>query len=532
MRPVLTANEAREVDRIAIEDFGFDSTLLMENAGRSIATFLDTLQAESKTVTIICGKGNNGGDGFVAARHLRDMNWRVTVVFVDETDEFTEETFYAFELLTAVVRDISIFKYKDVEQLKELLAPSFVILDALLGTGSKGEPRFPYDEIIVTLNEEAGIKVSIDIPSGLDPDTGNGGIVFRADYTVALCTLKRGYFYGKGMESRGMIDAGYIGFHADSLELDENWKLYELSDVRSVIPSKSRTINKYSCGGPVVIAGSNRYPGSATLAYMASFNSGSGSPVIFTSEKAAAVLLGKLPEAVVTEFPVNFNSEYVKSVFDALIKKDVLLVGPGIGISPETTIALEKILKIENRLVILDADALVPLHDGNYTNYNLRGKILLPHTGEFARILGKPLSIVEQDIFQAAENFAKETGCILVLKHSTVFISTSVDVNFILDSGTIELAKFGTGDGIAGVIASTFAQLLALPAIEVEEVMNLLMEQHPETLEFFASRIADAIHTFNLSALLLGKDSPGEVISASTIIKNLPVAIKKIEELT
>ncbi|GAB1349634.1 hypothetical protein MASR1M107_18480 [Ignavibacteriales bacterium] len=177
MRPVLTANEAREVDRIAIEDFGFDSTLLMENAGRSIATFLDTLQAESKTVTIICGKGNNGGDGFVAARHLRDMNWRVTVVFVDETDEFTEETFYAFELLTAVVRDISIFKYKDVEQLKELLAPSFVILDALLGTGSKGEPRFPYDEIIVTLNEEAGIKVSIDIPSGLDPDTGNGGIV-------------------------------------------------------------------------------------------------------------------------------------------------------------------------------------------------------------------------------------------------------------------------------------------------------------------------------------------------------------------
>ena len=530
MRLVLNAAEAREADRIAIEDFGFESMILMENAGRSVAAFLETIQAETKTVAIICGKGNNAGDGFVAARHLRDMHWRVTVVFVDDPDEFSEDAGNAFELLTEVAGDISIFQYQSVTQLKELIASSYVIVDALLGTGSKGEPRYPYDEIIVALNELRAVKVAIDIPSGLDPDTGNGGIVFEAHYTVALCTLKKGYFYGKGMDCRGVIDYGYIGIKEDLLELEGNWSLYEMSDVRSVVPAKKRTINKYTSGGPVIVAGSNRYPGSASLVYQAAFYSGSGSPIIFTSEKASAVLMTNVPEAVINEFPVNFNSDSIKAVYDALEKKEVLLAGPGIGRSPETTVALEKILAMNNRLVILDADALAPLHGGNYKNYDLKGKILLPHTGEFAKIIGKPLELIEKNIFKAVEDFTKETGCILVLKHAAIFISTPVGVNYIIDSGMDALAKFGTGDGLAGVIASTFAQLLALPALEIEEITGLLSEQHFDTMEFFASRIADAIHTYNLSAIILAKDSPGVFISASSIIKNLPAAMKKIDE--
>jgi len=529
---LFTSEQAKEADQIAKEDFGFESLILMENAGRSVAASLETLQPEHKSVAIICGKGNNGGDGFVAARHLRDQGWIVTVVFVGEPEDFSEDTKYFFDLLTEVPQGIAIFQYKDPEQLKELVSGSLIIVDALLGTGTKGELRYPYDEIVITLNDERGVKVAIDIPSGLDPDTGTGGIVFRAHQTIAMCTYKKGYFYGKGIDNKGTLDYGHIGVRDQDLGLESDWLLYEPTDVRGVIPFRKKTINKYSAGGPVIVAGSNRYPGSASLAYQGAFFSGSGSPILLTSEKAASVLLNQTPEAVVIEFPVNFNSDALKPMFDALGKKDVLLIGPGLGRSPETTVALDKVLKIDDRLVILDADALVPLYNGSFRDYDLRGKILLPHTGEFASILGKPLEEIEENIFDTVEEFTEETGAILVLKHAAVFISTPTGLNYVCDSGTEELAKFGTGDGLAGVIASALAQILALPNVDAVDVIDSIKERNPDTNEIFAGRIADAVHTFNIAAHLLVKDHPGTPVTSSSIVRNIPAAIKKLSEIS
>ncbi|GJQ32407.1 MAG: bifunctional NAD(P)H-hydrate repair enzyme [Ignavibacteriaceae bacterium] len=531
MELIYTAEEARYADIEAIEGLGFDSLILMENAGRSIAAVLEALEPEHRSVAIICGKGNNGGDGFAAARHLRDRNWQVTVVFVGEPEEFSEDSKYFFDILARIPKNIAIFQYKDPDQLRELTGSSLVIIDALVGTGTKGELRYPYDEIVITLNEERGVKIAVDIPSGLDPDTGMGGIVFNAHQTVALCTYKRGFFYGKGIDNKGQLEYGYIGVKDTDLDLESNWFLYEISDVRGIIPYKKKTINKYSAGGPVIVAGSNRYPGAATLAYQGAFFSGSGSPVLLTSEKAASVLLNQTPEAVVIEYPVNFNSEAQKQMLDALAKKDVLLIGPGLGRSPETTIALEKVYQISNKLVILDADALAPLYNGNFRNFDLRGKILLPHTGEFASLLGMPLEEVERNIFSAVEQFVEETGAILVLKHAAVFISSPAGFNYVCDSGTEELAKFGTGDGLAGVIASTLAQILSLPLVESIDVIESLIDLNTETHQIFAGRIADAVHTFNIAAHLLGKDAPGTPITSSSIVRNIPAAIKKISEI-
>ncbi len=523
---LFTAAQAREADITAIEDLGLDSLVLMENAGRSITSWLEVLQVEYKSVAIICGKGNNGGDGFVAARHLRDHGWSVTVIFVGEPEEFSDDAKFYFDIISENPRGISIFQYKDPEQLKELVANSMVVVDALLGTGSKGELRYPYDEVIITLNDEPGVKVAVDIPSGLDPDKGTGGIVFKAHQTVAMGSFKRGYFYGKGIECTGAIEYGYIGYKEEDVDPDSNWWLYQKADVKGINLFKTRTVNKYSAGGPVIVAGSNRYPGAASLVYQGAFHSGSGSPVIFTSDKAAAVLLNQTPEAVVVEYPVNFNSESLKQMFDILEKKDVLLIGPGLGRSPETTMALEKVLQIENKLVMLDADALVPLYNGNYKNYDLHGKILLPHTGEFAAILGQTLDEIEEDIFTAAEKFAMDTGAILVLKHAAVFICTPSGQNYVCDSGSEELAKFGTGDGLAGVIASTLAQFLAYPMFDPSELQEGLREANAVACETYAERIADAVHTFNFSAHLLARDFPGTPVSASTIVKNIPYTIK------
>ncbi|MBK7866289.1 MAG: NAD(P)H-hydrate epimerase [Ignavibacteriales bacterium] len=529
MKLVLTAAEASEQDRVFIEDIGFDSRILMENAGRSVAQFIESLEGEEKNVAIVCGKGNNGGDGFVTARHLRDMGWNVTVIFIGEPEDFTEDSQYFFDIISELQDGILIFQYLNIDQLTDIISTQDVLVDAILGTGSKGELQQPYDEIIMAMNGTFATRVAIDIPTGLNPDTGTGGIIFNALYTVALGSYKRGYYYGKGIDNRGLIEYGYIGAKNSTLETEAGWKLYELNDVSSILLSRRRSVNKYTAGGPVMVAGSNRYPGSAAIVYQAAFTSGSGSPILFTSEKGAAVTLNRIPEAVIHEFSVNFNSEILKSLMDELEKKDVLLIGPGLGRSPETTIALDKILSIENKMVILDADALTPLYNGNYKKYNLNGKILLPHTGEFAKLLGKPLEIIEKDIFQAATDFAQETGCILVLKHAAIFVCHNSGINYILDSGHDCMAKFGTGDGLAGVIASVLAQILVLPQLEVESILDLLKEGHNPTVEFFISRICDAIHTYNISALILVKEQTGLVVSASTIIQNLPVAIKKID---
>lgn len=529
MKAVLTAAQASELDRSYIEDVGFDSMLLMENAGRSVAQFINSLDDAGMNVVIVCGKGNNGGDGFVAARHLRDMRFNVTVVFIGETDDFTEDSQYFFEIISELQGGILIFQYLNTEQLNDILSSQDIIVDAILGTGTKGELRHPYDEIVMAMNDAAGIKIAIDIPTGLNPDTGGGGIIFNANYTVALGAYKRGYFYGKGLDNRGMLNYGYIGIQNIPEQIESPWTLYELNEMMSIRPNKKRSVNKYSAGGPVLVAGSDRYPGSAALVYEAAFTSGSGSPILFTSEKGASVTLNRVPEAVIHEFFTNFNSEILKTLMDVLEKKDVLLIGPGLGRSPETTIALDKILAIDNKLIILDADGLTPLHNGNYKKYDLQGKILLPHTGEFAQIMGKPLEILEEDIFKAAQDFVQETGCILILKHACIFICHSSGVNYILDSGHDSMAKFGTGDGLAGMIASVLSQILAIPNLDVESIIDLIKEGHRSTVEVFVQRISDAIHTYNISALMLVTESSSFAVSASAIIQNLPAAQRKID---
>jgi NAD(P)H-hydrate epimerase len=251
MKAVLTAAQASELDRSYIEDIGFDSMLLMENAGRSVAEFINSLDDVGMNVAIVCGKGNNGGDGFVVARHLRDMRYNVTVVFIGEIEDYTEDSQYFFEIISELQEGILIFQYLNTDQLSEIVGSQDVIVDAILGTGTKGELRQPYDEIVMAMNDAAGIKIAIDIPTGLNPDTGGGGIIFNANYTVALGAYKRGYFYGKGLDNRGILHYGYIGIQNIPSQIENPWGLYELNEMMSIRPNKKRSVNKYSAGGPV-----------------------------------------------------------------------------------------------------------------------------------------------------------------------------------------------------------------------------------------------------------------------------------------
>jgi hydroxyethylthiazole kinase-like uncharacterized protein yjeF len=260
MKAVLTAAQASELDRMYIEDIGFDSMLLMENAGRSVAQFINTLDDVGSNVAIVCGKGNNGGDGFVTARHLRDMAYNVTVVFIGDIEEFTEDSQYFFEIISEVQEGILIFQYLNTDQLSEIISTQDIIIDAILGTGTKGELRQPYDEIVMAMNDAPGIKIAIDIPTGMNPDTGGGGIIFKALYTVALGSYKRGYFYGRGLDNRGLLHYGYLGMQKVPDTIENPWVLYELDEMMSIRPSKKRSVNKYSAGGPVIVAGSDRLP--------------------------------------------------------------------------------------------------------------------------------------------------------------------------------------------------------------------------------------------------------------------------------
>jgi len=179
MIEVYSAKQAAEIDSIAIEERGFERTILMENAGRSVAEAIFNLDIERRSAAVICGKGHNGGDGIVAARHLRENGWEVLVVFIEDPEDFAPDTKYFFDLLVELDSGVSFFQYKDTDQLTELLEDCHLIIDAIFGTGFRGNLTMPYDEIILTLNDQYAMRVAIDIPSGINAGTGYGTIAFK-----------------------------------------------------------------------------------------------------------------------------------------------------------------------------------------------------------------------------------------------------------------------------------------------------------------------------------------------------------------
>lgn len=458
-----TASKAREFDRKAIDETGIPSLVLMEHAAIGCADFLQKAFPEESEFLIFCGPGNNGADGLAIARLLKNRGQNAACL-LDENGPLSPDE--KIQLNAAKNLGIEIHPYG---QVSSLLAGSrqqgnpAVLVDALFGSGlsrpiTEGSA---FDGLIAQINEADLPVVSIDIPSGLDGNTGHAQAAVRADITLALDCLKTGHILDQGPACSGKLEVVDItipeSFHAEDPEqiirIDEDL-------AASLLPSRSPLGYKGKFGKVLMCGGSMAMQGAIAMASEACFHAGCGTLTLFTPKPAARVLASKMDLAMILEAP-HINGYFAKEAagrLDLLVQNYSLLgAGNGIGRGEGAQAVTASVLASDKPLV-LDADGLSCAALQPESLNRKAPLILTPHVGEFSRLSGKTMAEIESDPLGAMDQFMKEhPGVILVLKSDVTFV-TDGHRKFALVHPNSALSKGGSGDVLCGLITGLFAQ--------------------------------------------------------------------------
>jgi NAD(P)H-hydrate epimerase len=359
------------------------------------------------------------------------------------------------------------------------------------------------------LNELNCFKAAVDVPTGLSPDKGYGFTVFNADLTISLGELKKGLFFGSGYSNCGEIVKGDIGIgfsYFDDLSSEEY--LIEPEDALYSLPVKALSAHKYSAGKVLTIAGSGELPGAAVMTSKAALKIGAGSSILCFPKSVRKLIHRNLTEVIVKTYNDDnkeyLSSENISELKDRLKWADTIAIGPGLGRNEETLAAIfELIKKYKKKRLVIDADGIYAMRNNVYKQLNLVDKVLTPHHGEFAALLGIDTDVLEKDILQFGRNFVLETGVYLVLKGAPTIIFLPNGEALINTTGNPGMAKFGTGDVLTGLIAGLLAQQK-----DIEKAL-----------------IA-AIYLHSLAADLLMRDKTEYSYTAIDILEGIPRAIK------
>lgn len=515
MIPLYSPEQVRNADDFAVNKLGIPSIVLMENAARSIYEIMLNYSDYfvNKNIGIVCGKGNNGGDGFALARHLINNGFDVKIVSIGSESELDGDALTNFLItknILAAEQIGNLVHFQTIGDLK-IFRNCSVIVDALLGTGSKGKLSEPLAGIVKYLNSINAFKIAIDVPTGLELETSTCKEIFTADLTITLSEFKTGLFFGKGYAYAGIVEKGSIGIGSLYYKkLITNDYVIEPEDALKGLPQKKKDSHKYSAGKVLVIAGSGQYPGAACFTANAVLKSGAGSSFLAVPKSIKQVAQKKLDAAIT--FPYEDNkTEILRELNFAELKPklecaDVIAVGPGLGREDATLSAVRRIISsFKNKLIVIDADAIYALTNEVYKKINLKKTILTPHHKEFSDLVGISLEELECNIPLYGKQFVNENKCLLVLKGAPTVIFTPKGEMLINSSGNPGMAKFGTGDALTGIIAGFTAQS--------KEIENSLIA---------------AVYLHSLSADLLVETKTEYSFTATDIIENLPNAIKFI----
>ena len=467
---VVTTTQMRELDRLTIEKFGTPSLTLMERAGEGIAAaILERFGvAAKKGVLIVAGKGNNGGDGFVVARLLKRKRIRCEVALLARRDELSPdaaENLRAWVKLKGKVTEVDANK---LDLLSQRVAKNGLLVDAILGTGTKNQVGGLFADAITLMNVSGLPIVAVDIPSGMDSDSGRTlGVAIQAEMTVALGYPKLGEVIHPGLAQAGELVVGDIGI--DSRALAEVAPQIELLDRESVgwlVPRRQADSHKGSYGHLLVVAGARGKTGAAILSCLAAMRSGAGLVTLAAPRALNTIFATSLIE-VMTEAMGNESSEQLETLTHAdwrrlLERKSTLLFGPGIGVSEATQNATHWLLRNLDMPWVIDADGLNNLVlELDHLRQAKTPPILTPHPGEMARLIAKDTTAVNADRIAVARSFATTHRCHVVLKGARTVIATADGKVFINPTGNPGMASGGMGDVLAGIIAALLGQGLS-----------------------------------------------------------------------
>ncbi len=441
------ARDVREMDRIAIEEFGIPGATLMSRAGAAGFVVLGMRWPQARSVAVVCGIGNNGGDGFVLARLAHTAGLKVVVFQVGDAARLHGDALAAAQFLKVVGVPI---KQPDADSLTEF----DVVIDALLGTGLDREVSGEWRAAIDAINRSGAPVLALDIPSGLHSDTGRIlGAAVRAQATISFIGLKQGMFTAAGPDCCGAIEFDNLRLPSEVFSgITSPAVRLASQQMRSLLPSRSRSAHKGDYGHVLVIGGDHGMSGAVRLAAEAASRSGSGLTSVATRSAHAAFISSARPELMC------HGVERTQDLHSLLQRTSVIAIGPGLGQSVWARELFAAVLESHLPLVV-DADALNLLAREPATRDNW---VLTPHPGEAARLLGCTTADIQMDRFQAVQELQQRYGGVCILKGAGTLICNVQEPIAVCDAGNPGMASGGMGDVLTGVIAGLLAQKLSL----------------------------------------------------------------------
>lgn len=472
---LVDSDSMRALDRKAIREFGIKGLVLMENAGRGVADAVEKVLDKDRPgrIAVVAGKGNNGGDGFVSARHLHNRGHDVTVFALAETKEIKGDAGTNARIWERMGgRTICITSGRDLRKNTTLLRHASVIVDAIFGTGLGSEVRGIYGDVIDTINSLEKPVVAVDIPSGMDATTGRVlGRAVRAHLTATMAFAKIGCYLYPGRDYTGRVEVVDIGMPPEVCEGEKiRWNLIDSSMVGRLLGPRRRDTHKGTYGHVLIIGGSTGKSGAVYMAGMGAMRVGTGLATVAVPEGLNPVMEAKTTEVMSHPLPETITGTLGEHALDEtrriLAGKNAVVLGPGLG-TLDMLGFVEKVVSMcaESGLpVVLDADALNSLGTGVSVLKKAAGRgagiVLTPHPGEMSRLLGTDTGEVQADRIGCAERLAEETGAVVVLKGASTVVAASGSI-YINPTGNPGMATAGTGDVLSGMIGGLLAQGLA-----------------------------------------------------------------------
>ena len=507
---IVTAEQMRAIDRKAIEEAGIPGLTLMENAGRAVAEAACrmTQAFPDRPIAIICGRGNNGGDGLVAARHLAAMGRQPQVYLAGRADDVTGDAKANLDRLAEA--GLTAVEIEDTGRVSRACRQAGLIIDALLGTGLSGPVTGLPEKLIEAINDCGRPVLAVDLPSGLNADTGNPmTLAVLADATITLGLPKLGLYLHPGVDYAGRVTIADIGLPPSEIEgevgelVDEEW-------VRMLLPQRRRGAHKGEFGRVLVIAGSAGMTGAAALTAEAALRVGAGWVTVGCPASINDVLEVKLTEAMTFGLPETYDrtldTRALAPILELSKTVDVLAIGPGLSRDPETAVLVRRLVARADRPMVIDADGLNAVADAGMI---LEGEhapmVLTPHPGEMGRLMGVSTDKVQGNRKHFAEAAANRFGSVIILKGACALIAETGRPVTVNPTGNPGMATGGTGDVLTGMVAGLIAQGL---------------------LPFEAAAAATYLHGLagDVAAAELGEAS----LLAGDLLETLPEAFRRV----
>jgi NAD(P)H-hydrate epimerase len=507
---VVTAAQIADLDRQAVEEHRIPVARLMEAAGRRVAQAAETLLREQggRRVVVLTGKGNNGGDGLVAARYLRASGFEVTALLAAPQREVAGEA--ARALTAAAEAGVAIVATGGVRP-AEVYAGANLIVDALFGTGFRGPAKAEPASLIEAANQSGRPILAVDVPSGLQADTGRWeGPCIRATATVTMGLPKVGLLLYPGAEMAGTVYVGDIGYPQELIDRSSipTW-LVTAARIRALLPPRQPDTHKGTYGHVLIVAGSVGFTGAAVLATLGALRSGAGLVTVAVPQSIYPIVASQVTEGMPT--PLQEAHGAVAATARSRIQRlatnsDVVAVGPGMSRAAGVARVIEGLMKGDRPLVI-DADGLNVLAGHAPSLTAARAPVVItPHPGELSRLVGRPVSAILEDRLGAARAAAAQLRCVVVLKGARTIVANVDGEAALIPTGNPGMATGGMGDVLTGAVAAMIGQRLA---------------------PFDAAVAAAYLH--GLAGDLVAEDRGHVGLLASEVADRLPQAIHRVQ---